>query len=408
MNVVEPSSYDEAKEYEEWRDAMNEEYNSIMKNDTWELTKFPKNKVPIGCKWLYKSKFNVDGSIDKHKAKLVAKGYSQKEGIDYEDTFVPVAKLNTIRIMIALATKYNWKMHQLDVKSAFLNGELKEEVYLVQLEGFVKQGHEHLVCRLKKALYGLKQAPKSWYVKIDSFFYEKGFMRSKNDPNLYIKEDEGKNVALISVYVDDLIITGNACKLIEEVKNQLSHVFEMKDLGELHSCLGLEVWRESGYFDSDWDVNLDDRKSTTGYVFNIGSRLISWSSEKQPTVSLSSTEAEYKALCSATCEAIWLRRILEDVGETQQTPTVIRCGNQSTIKLAKNPIYHARTKHIDTQHHFVREKLQSKEIDFSYCNTNENLADIFTKPLGKAKFEMCRSKLRVVENPNYVVSLAET
>ena len=182
MNVVEPSSYDEAKEYEEWRNAMNEEYNSIMKNDTWELKELPKNKVPIGCKWLYKSKFDIDGSIDKHKARLVA-----KEGIDYEDTFAHVAKLNTIRIMITLATKYNWKMHQLDVKSAFLNGELKEEVYLVQPEEFVKQGQEHLICRLKKALYGLKQAPRSWYVKIDFFFYEKGFMRGKNDPNLYIK-----------------------------------------------------------------------------------------------------------------------------------------------------------------------------------------------------------------------------
>ena len=163
----------------------------------------------------------------------------------------------------------------------------------------------------------------------------------------------------------------------------------------------------AGYSDSDWAGNLDDRKSTTGYVFNIGSGPISWNSKKQPTVSLSSTEAEYKALCSATCEAIWLRRILEDVGETQQAPTVIRCDNQSTIKLANNPIYHARTKHIETQHHFVREKLQSKEIDLSYCNTNENVANIFTKPLGKAKFEMCRSKLCIVENPNYVVSFTE-
>ena len=164
----------------------------------------------------------------------------------------------------------------------------------------------------------------------------------------------------------------------------------------------------TGYSDSDWVGNLDDRKSTTGYLFSIGSGPISWSNKKQPTISLSSTEAEYKALCSVTCEAIWLRMILEDVGEAQQVPTVISCDNQSTIKLAKNPIYHARTKHIETQHHFVREKLQSKEIDLLYCNTNENVANIFTKPLGKAKFEMCRNKLYIVENPNYVVSLAET
>ena len=195
---------------------------------------------------VYKSKLNVDGSIDKHKARLFAKGYSQKEEIDYEDSFAPVAKLNKIRIMISLATKYNWKMHQLDVKCAFLNGELKEEVYLVQLEGFVKKGHEHLVWMLKKALYGLKQAPRSWYVKIDSFIYEKGFVRRKSDPKLYIKKDEYGNITLISLYVDNLIITGSAFRLIDEIKIQLLQVFQMKDLREFHYCLGLEIWRESG------------------------------------------------------------------------------------------------------------------------------------------------------------------
>ena len=124
-----------------------------MNNETWELTELLENKVPIGCKWLYKTKFNVDGSVDKYKARLVAKGYSKKEGVDYEDTFAPVAKLNTIRLMIALATQHKWKVHQLDVKSAFLNGDLKEEVYLVQTEGFIKKGQEDLVCKLKRKLY---------------------------------------------------------------------------------------------------------------------------------------------------------------------------------------------------------------------------------------------------------------
>ena len=153
------------------------------------------------------------------------------------------------------------------------------------------------------------------------------------------------------------------------------------------------------YSDSDWDGDIDDKKSTSGYAFNIGSRVMSWSSKKQPTVSLSTTKVEYKTLCNATCEAIWLRRILEDVGKKQIKTTILKCDNQSSIKLAHNPIYHARTKHIEIQHHFVREKIQSKEIDLIYCNTTDNVADIFTKPLGKMNFEECRKQLVVIENP---------
>jgi hypothetical protein len=154
----------------------------------------------------------------------------------------------------------------------------------------------------------------------------------------------------------------------------------------------------TGYSNFDWVGDLDDRKSTTGYAFSIGSRIVSWSSKKQPIVSLSSTEVEYKALCSATCEAIWLRCILEDMGERKGVPTTIKCDNQSSMKLENNPIYHARSKHIETQHHFVREKIQSKEIDLMYCNTNENMDDIFTKPLGKTKFVICRDMLGIIEN----------
>lgn len=139
--------------------------------------------------------------------------------------------MNTIRIMIALATKYDWKLHQLDVKSDFLNGDLKEEIYLVQLEGFVKKGQEQLVCKLKKALYGLKQAPRSWYEKIDKFFFQQGFNKIKNDPNLYVKTYINEDIILLSIYVDNLIITGSADKLIKDIKMKLSQEFEMKDLG---------------------------------------------------------------------------------------------------------------------------------------------------------------------------------
>jgi hypothetical protein len=155
----------------------------------------------------------------------------------------------------------------------------------------------------------------------------------------------------------------------------------------------------TGYSDSDWVGNPDDRRSTTGYAFGIGSKVVSWSGKKQPTLSLSSTEEEYKTLCATTCEVVWLRILLQDVGKEQKEPTMIKCDNQISIKLANNPIYHAMKKHVDAQFHFVREKLQSNEIALMYCNTCENVADIFTKPLGKIKFEMFREMLGVEFNP---------
>ena len=155
-------------------------------------------------------------------------------------------KLNTIKMLISLATKQLWMIHQLDVNSAFLNGELKDEVYLEQPEGFAQKGKEHLVCRLKKVRYGLKQAPTSWYEKIDSFFLQLGYNRSKNDPNLCTMKDEQGRIVLISLYVDDLIITGDAIALIREIKQQMSQVFEMKDLGKLRYYLGLEIWKDLG------------------------------------------------------------------------------------------------------------------------------------------------------------------
>ena len=147
--------------------------------------------------------------------------------------------------MIALVTKFDWALHQMDVKSTFLNGNLKEEIYLVQPKGFVKQGKEHFVCKLKKALYGLEHAPRSWYEKIDKLFFQQGYIKSKNDPNLYINNDEHGNVVLISLYVGDLIIIGSSIVLIDAIKETLSQAFEMKDLGEIHYCLGIEAWSQT-------------------------------------------------------------------------------------------------------------------------------------------------------------------
>eukprot|EP01018_Ginkgo_biloba_P024032 Gb_18989 [translate_table: standard] len=241
-NSSKPTSYKEAKEDQHWVDAMKVEYNALMKNKTWRLVEFSKEKEAIGCKWVFRTKYKADGTIDKHKVRLVVKGYTQKEGIEYEETSAPTAKMITIRLVLAIAAQLGWKVHQMDVKSDFLNGDLEEGVYMQQPEGFKVKGKEKLVCRLDKALYGLKQAPRAWYIKIDEHLRGSGFQRSASDPNLYIKKDG--DLVILVVYVDDLVITGNSLKLIDEVKGDLGKAFEMTDLGLLHYCLGIEVMED--------------------------------------------------------------------------------------------------------------------------------------------------------------------
>jgi hypothetical protein len=225
----EPTCFEEAIQKKEWMDAMTEEYQSIMKNDVWEVVPKPKNKDVVSSKWIYKIKHAADGSIEKHKARFVARGFSQKEGIDYEETFAPVARYTSIRTIIALAAKMKWKLHQMDVKTTFLNGVIEEEVYIEQPQGFEVEDRKTHVCRLKKALYGLKQAPRAWYGRIDSFLTSLGFTKSKVDPNLYFKVMNDEPVILL-LYVDDLFLTGEE-KLITDCKKKLVAEFEMKDLG---------------------------------------------------------------------------------------------------------------------------------------------------------------------------------
>jgi hypothetical protein len=237
----EPTCFEEAIQKKEWADAMIEEYQSIMKNDVWEIVPRPKGKDVVSSKWLFKIKHVADGSIEKYKARFVARGFSQKEGIDYEEIFAPVARYTSIRTIIALAAKMKWKLHQMDVKTAFLNGVIEEEVYIEKPQGFEVEDWKSHVCRLKKALYGLKQAPRAWYGRIDSFLSSLGFTKSKADSNLYFKIMDNEPVILL-LYVDDLFLTGEE-KLIAECKQRLAAEFEMKDLGLMHYFLGLEVWQ---------------------------------------------------------------------------------------------------------------------------------------------------------------------
>ena len=222
---------------------MEEEVQVIEKNQTWELVDRPKDKDVVGVKWIYKVKHNPDGSVQRNKARLVAKGYSQQPEIDFNETFAPVSRLDSIRALIAFASGMGWKLFQLDVKSAFLNGEIKEEVYVDQPQGFVIKGKEHMVYKLKKALYGLKQAPRAWYSEINSFLIKSGFKRSMNEPTLFVKH-QGTDILIVMLYVDDIIFAGSCENMVEAFKNDMTKKYEMSDMGLLRHFLGMEIYQD--------------------------------------------------------------------------------------------------------------------------------------------------------------------
>ncbi|RVW98283.1 Retrovirus-related Pol polyprotein from transposon RE1 [Vitis vinifera] len=238
--IIEPARYEEVAADKKWMDAMKEELKMIEKNQTWELVDKPRHKRAIGVKWVYRTKLNSNGSINKHKARLVVKGYAQMFRVDFSETFAPVARLDTIRMLLALAAQKGWNIHQMDVKSAFLNGYLEEEIFVEQPEGFIVKGMEEKVYLLKKALYGLKQAPRAWYSRIDSHLLGLGFTKSLSEFTLYFRKvcDE---TLVVSLYVDDLLVTGSSMKQIDNFKKEMKDVFEMTDLGRMTFFLGMEV-----------------------------------------------------------------------------------------------------------------------------------------------------------------------
>lgn len=240
IDAEQPSSYQEASNYEAWRKAMKIELDAINRNHTWELVELPAGHKPIGLKSVFKVKKDTAGTIIKYKARLVSRGFVQKQGIDFEEVFAPVARLDTIRLIIAVAAQRNWEIHHLDVKSAFLNGDLSEEVYVSQPEGFVVKGKEHKVYKLSKALYGLRQAPRAWNIRLDKSLKNIGFERCSHDQAVYTRNKTGCSL-VVGVYVDDLIVTGSNEREINKFKEQMMKEFEMSNLGLLSYYLGIEV-----------------------------------------------------------------------------------------------------------------------------------------------------------------------
>ena len=243
----EPKTFKEAMSSPEsfhWKEAVNSEIESIMHNNTWELTNLPSGVKPLSCKWIFTKKRKVDGSIDKYKARLVVRGNNQREGLDYFDTYSPVTRITSIRMLIAFAALNGLEIHQMDVKTAFLNGDLEEEIYIQQPEGFVVAGQENKVCRLVKSLYGLKQAPKQWHKKFDDVMLSNGFKINECDKCVYIKTTHNGYV-IVCLYVDDMLIIVSDINHINVTKCMLTNRFEMKDMGVADVILGIKIHRTS-------------------------------------------------------------------------------------------------------------------------------------------------------------------
>ena len=233
----------ESSKSQEWIDAMNEEIKSMKHNDVWDLIPLPEGVKPIGCKWIFKTKRDSKGGVERYKSRLVAKGYTQKEGIDYKENFSPVSSKDSFRTIMTLVAHFDLELHQMDVKTAFLNGDIDETIYMVQPENFVSGDTKRMVCKLKKYIYGLKQASRQWYYKFHQVIISFGFEMNMVDDCIYHKFSGSTHIYLV-LYVDDILLATNDIGMLHETKRFLSKKFEMKDLGDASFVLGIQIHRD--------------------------------------------------------------------------------------------------------------------------------------------------------------------
>ncbi|WVZ98286.1 LOW QUALITY PROTEIN: hypothetical protein U9M48_043748 [Paspalum notatum var. saurae] len=484
----EPATFEQAQVHECWRKAMLNEMTSIEANGTWELGDPPPRQRPIGLKWVFKTKKDATGIITKHKARLVAKGYVQRHMIDYDEVFAPVARLESVRLLLALAASEGWPVHHMDVKSALASSTAScGEVYVAQPPGFVVAGKEQ---------------------KLDASLASLGFQRNASENAVYTR-GKGAHRLIVGVGVDDLVITGGDITELKQFKEEMKST----DLGLLHYYLGLQVNQTAtgitisqgayatkileaaglagcnasatpmetrlklsklstepavdateyqrivgalryllntrpdlafevgyvsrfvekpaaellaavkrilryvagtvnfgchyrrkegevallGYSDSDHGADVDGRKSTSGVLFFLGGNIITWQSQKQKVVALSSCEAEYIAAATASCQGMQLARLLAELRGRETSAVKLNIDNQSAIQLSKNPVFHDRSKHIDVKFHYIRECIEEGRVDVEPIDTKLQLADILTKALGRDQFLQLRSKLGLVD-----------
>ncbi|GJS03309.1 retrovirus-related pol polyprotein from transposon TNT 1-94 [Tanacetum coccineum] len=322
LTSVEPKNFKETMTEPSWIDAMQEEIHEFERLQVWELVSCPDKVMLIKLKWIYNVKTDEFRRVLKNKASLVAQGFRQEEGINFEESFALVARIEAIRIFVVNAANKNMTIFQMDVKTAFLNGELKEEVYVSQPEGFVDQDNPSHVYKLKKAQYGLKQAPRAWYDMLSSFLISQHFSKGAVDPTLFIRK-AGNNLLLVQIYVDDIIFASTNTAMCNEFANLMTTKFKMSMIGQIdsvdtpmvekskldedllgkpvdatlyHGMIGSLMYLTSTYADADHVGCQDTRRSTLGSAQFLGDKLVSWSSKKQKSTAISSTEAEYIAL----------------------------------------------------------------------------------------------------------------
>ncbi|GJT63232.1 ribonuclease H-like domain-containing protein [Tanacetum coccineum] len=347
---VEPSCYEHAIFDNNWIDAMNSEIEALNKNHTWIITDLPPNRKPIKCKWIYKIKYKSNRDIERYKAKLVAKGLSQREGIDFDETFSHVVKMTTVRCVIALSVENKWLLFQLDVNNAFLDGDFDEEIYMTIPYGFSDKDNKGKVCKLVKSFYGLKQAPRKWNEKLVGVLKDHGFTQSINDHSLFTLTKKDKFISLL-VYVDDIVITRKYyLELLKEygligckpasTRMEPNSVLPYVPIDSDHLLDNITGYQHL----LDWAKCVKTRKSVTGYCVFFNNYLISWKNKKQNTLSRSFTEAEYRFMSSATCEIIWIQKLLLDLKVKVTLPIDLFCDNKSALQLAVNPVFHERNK----------------------------------------------------------------
>nr|GFA60649.1 retrotransposon protein, putative, unclassified [Tanacetum cinerariifolium] len=359
--------YKEALTQACWIEAMQEELHEFKRLEVWELIPRPDKVMVITLKWIYKVKLNELGGILKNKARLVARGYRQEEGVYFEESFALVARLEAIRIFLAYAAHKNMVVYQMDVKTAFLNGNLREEVYVSQPDGFVDSDNPNHVYKLKKALYGLKQAPRAWYDMLSSFLLYQYFSKGSVNPTLFIRRN-GNDLLLMSMmgkisFFLGLQISQNPRGIFI---NQSKYALESLKKYGFESCDPVDTPMDSSvaltaFADADHAGCQDTRRSTSVSVKFLGERLISWSSKRQKSAVISSTEAEYIALSGCCAQILWMRSQLSDYGLVfNKIP--MYCDNKSAIALCCNNVQHSRSKHIDIRYHFIKEQVENGVI----------------------------------------------